>query len=76
MAYGLKGGKAEGARKRVEHGLLIAKGVGKETAASVASAGRKIFGNAAKTMSEWGKKRAEAKEAKKREDYIRAQSMP
>ena len=55
MAYGLKGGKAEGVRKRVERGLLIAKGVGKETAASVASAGRKILGNAAETTSEWGK---------------------
>jgi hypothetical protein len=33
---------------------------------SIANAERKIFGNAAKTMSEWSKKQAEAKDAKTR----------
>ena len=65
MAYGLKRGRAEGAGKRVERGLLMAKDAAEETASSVANAGRKIFGNAAKTMSEWSKKRAEAKDAKR-----------
>ncbi len=68
MAYGLKRGRTETAGKRVERGLLIAKDVAEETASSVALAGRKILGNAAKTMSEWTKRRAEAKEAKKKEE--------
>jgi len=68
MAYGLKRGRAEGAGKRVERGLLMAKDAAEETASSVAHAGRKMLGNAAKTMSEWSKKRAEAKDAKRREE--------
>jgi hypothetical protein len=66
MAYGLKRGKTETAGKRVERGLLIAKDVAEETASSA----RKLLGNAAKTVSEWTKRRAEAKEAKKKEDEI------
>lgn len=66
MAYGLKRGKTDTAGKRVERGLLIAKDVAEETASSA----RKLLGNAAKTVSEWTKRRAEAKEAKKREDEI------
>lgn len=65
MAYGLKRGRiTETAGKRVERGLLMAKDVAEETASSA----RKLIGNAAKTVSEWTKKRAEAKETKKKDE--------
>jgi hypothetical protein len=60
MAYGLKRGRTETAGKCVERGPLTAKDVAEDAASSVALAGHKILGNAAKTMSAWSKRRAEA----------------